>query len=277
MILKWDGHTHTKFCYHGSDYELEQYIERSIELGFQRYTVSEHSPLPDRWVPDERLMQELAMPLEELADYFTYVQQIQQKFADRMDVTVGLEIDYLHGNTTFTEQMLDRWHTVLDDVVFSVHYLPGVGGMRCIDFTADDFRQHLLAHYGSMQTLVDVYYDHVEQAIDFAAKLPMRKRIGHVQLIEKFHTVLPEIDPAQIERRLRGLIPRLTAGGVGIDVNTAGIRVATCGKPYVPEWFLRECIQQGIECVYGSDAHKPEQVGLGWDWYESCRTDSASE
>lgn len=268
-VLQWDGHTHTKFCYHGTDFESEHYIDRALELGFERYTISEHPPLPHRWIPDESLMRELAMPQEELPSYFTYVEEMKRKYEGQIEVTVGLEFDYLHGATDFTEQLLDKWVHKLEDIVYSVHYLPGIGGMRCMDFTPDDFRVHLLAYYGSMAKVVDEYYDHVEQAIAFASRIPVRTRIGHINLIEKFRLVLPEIDPAQIERRLWAILPKLAEAGVGIDINMAGLRVPTCGKSYVPDWFLQACMEQGIACVYGSDSHRPDHVGLGWDWVQA--------
>ncbi|MCR2803584.1 histidinol-phosphatase HisJ [Paenibacillus soyae] len=268
-MLKWDGHTHTRFCYHGSDAAQELYIDRAIELGFQRYTISEHPPLPAGLVPDEKLFAELAMPPEELPAYMDYANEMKRRYEGRIDITVGLELDYLPGQLDFTERIVDEWQQVLEDVVYSVHYLPGVGGTRCIDYTPVDFRTNLLSYYGTIDRLVNEYYDHVEAAIAFAAKLPMRKRLGHINLIEKFRSELPEFDDALIRRRLEGILPLLAESKVGIDVNTAGLRVATCGKPYVPEWFLAECRKRGIECVYGSDSHKPEHVGFGWDWFEA--------
>ncbi|OXM84875.1 histidinol-phosphatase HisJ [Paenibacillus rigui] len=267
MSIKWDGHTHTRFCYHGSSAPQEEYLEQAIQQGFERYTISEHPPLPQGWVADRKLFEELAMPEEELPQYIRYAQQMKTQFSGRLDVTVGLELDYLPGRLDYTEQLVSRWQQDLEDVVYSVHYLPGKEGMRCIDFTADDFREGLLSYYGTMERVVEEYYDHVEAAIEWAAQLPMRKRIGHINLIEKFRLALPEIDEAHIRRRLEAIIPKLAQTGVGIDVNTAGLRVATCGKPYAPDWFIQQCRQQGIACIYGSDAHKPEHVGTGWDWY----------
>ena len=269
LALKWDRHTHTKFCYHGNPAESEDYIERAIGLGFQRYTISEHPPLPANWVPDARLMAELAMPDAELPLYMDYVTSIKQNYQDRIEISIGLELDYLQGNLSFTEAIVDRYSDRLEDVVYSVHYLPGHGGMRCIDFTADDFAANLLSYYGTMESVVDEYYNHVEEAIAWASGLPMRKRIGHINLIEKFALKLPPIDEAQIKRRLEGILPKLAQGGVGIDVNTAGLRVPTCGKPYVPEWFFAACKERGIPLVYGSDAHRPDQVGFGYDWFEA--------
>lgn len=276
-MLKWDGHTHTRFCYHGNSAEQPLYLDRAIELGFERYTISEHPPLPAGFVPDEKLFAELAMPPEELPDYMAYAKEMKRRYEGKLEVTVGLELDYLPGQLDFTERIVDEWQRELEDVVYSVHYLPGTGGMRCIDYTADDFRKHLLAYYGSMDAVVNEYYDHVEEAIRWAAKLPMRKRLGHINLIEKFRLELPEIDEALICRRLEGILPLLVESSVGIDVNTAGLRVATCGKPYVPEWFLAACRKQGIPCIYGSDSHKPEQVGFGWEWYEQQMSVLADE
>ncbi|WP_040949219.1 histidinol-phosphatase HisJ [Gorillibacterium massiliense] len=265
--FKWDGHTHSSFCRHGSSAAMEEYVEQALRLGFERYTISEHPPLPAGWVDNEPLMRELAMEDHELAEYFLAVEQAKAKYAGKLEVTVGLEMDYLHGRTDYSDEIVRRFGSRIEDAVVSVHFLPGFGGMRCLDFTPADFRDGLLSVYGAMEKVVDAYYDHVELAIRWAAGLSMRKRLGHVNLIEKFRDALPPLDEAQMNDRLHRLIPLLKECGVGIDVNTAGMRVATCGKPYVPKWFLARCQEEGIPCVFGSDSHKPEDVGKGWNWF----------
>ena len=270
MTFKWDGHTHSRFCYHGNDAELTEYVDRAIALGFERYSVTEHPPLPEGWVPDERLMAELAMPLDELPVYIDYVMKMKKRYEGRIELAVGLEMDYLHGNEAFSDQLLAPYADVLEDAVVSVHFLPGEGGMYCIDFTADDFRRNLLSAYGSMDSVAEAYFDHVERSIAWAAKLPMRKRIGHPLLITKFRRELPPIDETLIRRRLEGIAGLLAQSGVGLDVNTAGLRVPACGQAYAPAWFIRRCAEAGVEIVYGSDSHKPEHVGFGYDWFESA-------
>jgi histidinol-phosphatase (PHP family) len=266
-MLKWDGHTHSHFCYHGSDLHLRHYLDRAVELGFDRYSVTEHPPLPDRWVKDEQLMAELAMSREELPAYIRCVEELKREYEGRLEVTVGLELDYLHGSEHFTEELLSSLDGRLEDVLISVHYLPGAGGMRCIDYKPDDFREGLIEYYGSMERVVDEYYNHVELAIASAARWPIRKRLGHINLIEKFRLALPGIDEEQMNERVRRIVPKLREAGVGLDVNTAGLRKDTCRKPYAPEWLIRECRAEGIECVYGSDTHHPDDVGKGWEWF----------
>ena len=87
---------------------------------------------------------------------------------------------------------------------------------------------------------------------------------------EKFRLALPPIDQAQIRGRLTNILPILAECGVGVDVNTAGLRKSTCGIPYVPEWFMDACAERGIELVYGSDAHHPDDVGAGWEWFAAA-------
>ncbi|MEO3944601.1 histidinol-phosphatase HisJ [Gorillibacterium sp. CAU 1737] len=267
--MKWNGHTHTSFCYHGSNAPMEEYVEAAIKLGFDRYTLSEHPPLPKGWIPDEPLMRELAMEERELPDYLAAAFDIKKRYADRIEVLVGLELDYLDGRTDYSLQLLEKTEGRLEDLLVSVHYLPGKGGMRCIDYTPQDFQENLIAYYGSMAAVVDAYYDHVELALEWAASLPYpTKRLGHINLIRKFQKALPPIDGEQVNERLARLLPLLKKSKLGLDVNTAGLRVATCQEAYVPEWLLRECTRESIPFVFGSDAHKPEDVGSGWDWFE---------
>lgn len=264
-MIKWDGHTHTKFCKHGNPDELSLYLDRAVEQGFSRYSVTEHPPLPDRWVDDDVLMAELAMDQSELPAYVEYVLEHKQRYEGKLDVRLGLELDYLDGATSFTRDFLAPYLSQLEDLIVSVHYLPGKGGMRCIDYKPSDFETNLLSHYGTMEQVVDEYYNHVERAIQFAAGLPCDKRIGHINLIEKFRLALPPIDEAQIRDRLERILPMLVKTGVGLDINTAGLRVATCGQVYVPDWFMQQAIEAGVPCVYGSDSHKSEHVSYGWD------------
>lgn len=268
-MIKWDGHTHTQFCYHGNPAPVDEYIERAIELGFKRYSITEHPPIPEKWVLDEALYSELAMSVAEVPQYFKEIKRCKEKYGDKIEIVSGLELDYLFKHTDYTENLIEQFSNDIDDVVYSVHYLPGKDGENfCVDYTAPYFIEHLLNYYGTIDAVVDAYFDHIELAIIHAGTFKMRKRIGHLLLIKKFEQALPPFNEEQITRRLQQLIPLLKANQVGIDVNIAGKRVGTYGQAYVPASFIQQCMAEGIECVYGSDAHKPEQVGLYWDWFE---------
>ncbi|MFH5187249.1 PHP domain-containing protein [Paenibacillus sp. TAB 01] len=105
MSIKWDGHTHTRFCYHGSSAPQEEYLDQAVKLGFERYTISEHPPLPQGWIGNAALFEELAMPEAELPLYFAYVKQMQEQYSGSIEITSGLELDYLPGRLDYTERL----------------------------------------------------------------------------------------------------------------------------------------------------------------------------
>ncbi len=276
-LCKWDGHTHSPFCRHGDGASLETYVTRAAQLGFTRYSVTEHPPLPRAWLRDAGQMAQLAMTEDELPGYLAAVQAVREKFAPDVDIRIGLELDYLAGAEYFTRDLIERCNGALQDTVVSVHFLPGRGGMRCIDMSPADWVDGLLSYYGSADRVVLEYMEHIGRAVEFAGGLPVPARIGHLTLIEKFRAALPPFDDALLTERLAGLLPLLRQTGVGIDVNVAGLRMPLCRRAYVPEWFVRRAAQEGLALVYGSDAHRPQDVGADWEWYREALTDSTSQ
>lgn len=271
-MMKWDGHTHSPFCKHGSAAPMEQYVQEALRQQFVRLTVTEHAPLPERWVDDDALMRELAMSEEEMESYIATVVALKCRYRGLIDVCVGLEIDHLPGRTSYTEQLLARAGEDLEEMIVSVHYVAGRrGAMHCIDYTPDDVKQNLLPYYGSMDRLMQAYYDEVECAISTAGQWSgvkvrpdLRMRLGHVDLIDKFRSVLPPFDEAHRKERLLRLLPLLVRYRMGIDVNTAGLRKPFCQQMYVQPFFIEACIAQGVPLVFGSDAHDPNEVGAHW-------------
>ncbi|MFD1885419.1 histidinol-phosphatase HisJ [Paenibacillus wenxiniae] len=266
-MLKWDGHTHTSFCKHGSSASMMDYVQRAIQHQFQRYTLTEHPPLPQHYIADQALQRTLAMPEQELGTYFAQAQSLKQHVEEQIEITVGLELDYLPDRPEHANRLLEQWAGQMEDAVVSVHFLPGPDGNECVDYTADVLLDRLVPYYGSLDQLLHAYYDQVEQAILWAGTLPLRTRIGHINLIEKFRLRMPQLNPLLMQKRLEQLLPLLQRSGVGVDVNTAGLRKPLCQQAYVPPWFIAACVQRHIPLVYGSDAHHPDEVGAGWDWF----------
>lgn len=264
---KWDGHTHTAFCRHGASEELDAYLTRAVQLGFTRYTVTEHPPLPPHWLEAEDVMQTLAMDAHELPLYLQAVAQARTAWSGRIEVRTGLELDYLPGQEAFTHSLIDACEDKLMEALISVHFLPGRGGMRCVDLTAEDFVEGLVQHYGGVDAVVSTYFDHVEAAVRFAGQLGLSTRVGHLTLIEKFRLDVPSFDDELIRERLERLLPLLADTGVGIDVNVAGLRRPSCQRAYVPRAIVQRAVELGIAVVYGSDAHRPEDVGANYDWF----------
>jgi histidinol-phosphatase (PHP family) len=82
--MKVDGHTHTHFCPHGSGEETAKFIEKAIELGFDRYVLTEHAPLPRSFCDDLPYEKEpvkfFTIKEAELDNYIKEMHQLKQKY-----------------------------------------------------------------------------------------------------------------------------------------------------------------------------------------------------
>ena len=227
-----DSHLHTPLCQHATGTPRE-YAESALDAGLAGLCFTDHIPMP-RWYDAPWRMR-----LEQLPEYIETVQAVQQEFAGRLDVRLGLEADFHPGTERFVEQVLGLhdW----DYVIGSIHYL-GAWGFDNPEY-ADEYER---------RDLGQLYRDYYALAAA-AAQSGLFDSIGHLDLPKKFghrdptEAALPALDA-------------IAAAGLALDFNTAGWRKPVAEAYPAPE-IVRAAAARGIPFVLGSDAHKPEEVG----------------
>ncbi|MCM1500766.1 MAG: PHP domain-containing protein [Clostridium sp.] len=81
-------HVHTYRCRHAGEERDEMYVIRAMELGAKYIAFTDHAPFPND--PFENRMR-----MDELEDYITALSELKEKYASRIDIKTGLEIEYL--------------------------------------------------------------------------------------------------------------------------------------------------------------------------------------
>lgn len=81
-------HVHTYRCRHAGNEQDEAYVQRAMELGALRITFTDHAPFPGN--PFGNRMQ-----IEELKGYVSSLRQLKEKYKEKIDVYIGLEVEYL--------------------------------------------------------------------------------------------------------------------------------------------------------------------------------------
>ena len=263
-VRKWDGHTHTSWCGHGSREATRLFVERALALGFDRYSITEHGPvrpgIGGAYAPDA-----YATPAEDVERCLDEAEAISAEFAGRIEVLPGLEIDYIPGAEEETAAVVDRFGPRLRDALISIHFLPVAGGYRMIDYSPEDFADGLVAHYGSVTEVHRAYWEAVRACVlaDFGPYTP--RRLGHLGLVWKFRTVHCPADEADLDPLIDEVLDRIAARGCAIDIDAAGLRNPTCGRTMPPPDLLERALARGIPLVFGSDAHAVKHVGWGWE------------
>lgn len=267
----YDGHTHTGWCPHGSRRPLREYLDRALALGLRRYAVTEHNPLPPGLRDPFGPCQCAAAPAT-LGPYLDEAEALRDEYAGRLEVLVGLEVDYLgaaqggyHGE--LLAMLAPAWPRLDPEAtLLSLHFIDGV----VIDGTADMTREHLLR--GEPPDVAHMrYYAALTSALRASWRFGRRdlrpRRLAHLTLPRKFVRSLPLREPERVLDAATAVLELAVQEGLELDLNTAGLDKPECGEVYLPEPLLGRAKQLGATIILGSDAHDPREVGRHFaDW-----------
>ncbi len=228
-----DYHTHTARCGHAHGTPAE-YVEAARAAGLLAIGVADHLPLlPD---PDP----ELSMEVCELGAYVGEVLELKAAFPGF--VLLGVEADYRPETVSEVRSLLEG--QPFDYVIGSVHHLG--------DWGFDDPRQ--MEGYGSRE-IDDVWIDYLE-LVGEAAESGLFTILGHLDLVKKFGYRPTRALNTEFDR----VVERISRAGVAIEINTAGLHKPV-KEAYPSSAILQKLRTADIPITFGSDAHRPEEVG----------------
>ncbi|MFP4057155.1 MAG: histidinol-phosphatase HisJ family protein [Candidatus Brocadiia bacterium] len=237
--LPADIHLHSKYCGHAVG-ELEDYLQRGIELGLEAVGFSFHLPVP---IPTDY---KVNITREELDLLVRQVEELRESYRDDIPVLLGGEADYLPGSEREVEELVAAYP--FDHVIGSVHFI----GEWAFDHPAE------VARYDEWD-LRELYATYFRLLCD-AMGTGLFDIVGHVDLVKKFgHR--PAGEPSQL---IAGVCETARSCDLAVEINTAGLDKPV-GEPYASAPFVRGCFQAGVPICFGSDAHAPGEVGRYFD------------
>jgi histidinol-phosphatase (PHP family) len=255
MSLPPDYHMHTPLCHHATG-EPVDYARRAVEIGLTEIGFSDHSPMRqddfDNW----------RMNFAQLDEYVAKVRRAQKEFP-QLTIRLALEVDYLPGHEAWIRELaaLQPW----DYFIGSVHY---VSESWDIDNPAK------LSEWKKRDAF-EVWSAYFER-LTMAAESQLFEIIGHVDLPKKFgHRPNQDCSPLYAK-----FLDAAKKDNCAIELNTAGLR-KDCQEIYPSREILKLAFQKGVPITFGSDAHKPEEVGMNFaeaiqlarevGYHESCQ------
>jgi len=143
-------HSHCTFC-DGREH-LEEFIKYAIAKGVKRYGVSSHAPLPFEtyWT----------MKADDYDDYVADFQRLKFKYSDKIELFLGLEVDFIVGCTNAKSAFFQDKN--VDYKIGSVHYLDQLAdGTYCsIDGSFKEFFKGMNELYdGDIQKVTQRYFE----------------------------------------------------------------------------------------------------------------------
>ncbi len=259
FVFDWDGHIHSGFCPHGSGEPTRASIDRAIELGFRGVSIIEHYPLPPGF-PEPPTSLPVGPGIAMVDPYLEETLALRDEYADRIEVRVGFEWDYLPGWEDWTIEQLERTGPQTQDGLLSVHFLKE----SIIDETAEIFiRSYMPLVDGILEKAYLDYYETVMASVKADLGQYKPQRLSHINLIRRSQVVFPA--PGEFRNEIIEIVREAASRNMQLDLNMSGLRRQNCKEPFVPVWLI-ELIARNeieIECVFGSDAHNVSNVGNG--------------
>ncbi|MFB9770293.1 histidinol-phosphatase HisJ [Lactiplantibacillus modestisalitolerans] len=268
--MRVDGHTHTELCPHGSGEATEKMVQRAIQLGFQRYCITEHAPLPpafsQQYAGDPTGITEASLRLDQVEPYLALAEDLQRRYADQINISVGFEVDFLPGQVAWTRQFLDQYGPRTQDNILSVHFMRGADQrIWAIDLSAANFMTAFGEWLATPQRVFEEYYQTVWQSVNADLGRYAPQRIGHMSLVRKYQDACGLQEPLNAGNLLLvdQILNRLHQQHRELDLNLAGLYKPFCNDFYPGREISTRAQKLGIPLIYGSDAHDVASVGRG--------------
>lgn len=245
-----DTHTHSRYSdgYGG----LEANVRHAATIGLPAIACTDHMPLtaPPPGVPRPADLPPgrhtpWHMAWEDLPSYVAEVERLKRAHP-QVEVLLSLEFDYWPGVEPHVKslQALYPWDLCLG----SVHFVGDFG----IDSEEEIPRWE--------RSDVDAIWEQYFLLLAEAARSGLFDLIGHADLVKKFG-FRPPRDPRPW---YEVFVQAARDSGVVIELNSAGL-YKPCAEIYPALDLLRLSRSHGVPIAFGSDAHRAEQVGSGFD------------
>ncbi|MBI5395786.1 MAG: histidinol-phosphatase [Verrucomicrobia bacterium] len=237
MKIFADHHMHTPLCKHATG-PMEDYIERGIELGLRAVGFADHNPLPNGRGADVRMAE------SELDGYVQKVLDLQYRYRGKIEVLLGLEMDYVEGLEPYLEKQVARYPW--DYVIGGIHYLDA-------DCRVTSWPRKFK---GDVAWLYGRYFELMRKMVrsglcDIVAHFDVPKRSG--------------CPPAEAQAEdITQTLQEIARARVCMEINTSGYRHAELREPepYPSAAIVEQAMALGVTLMVNSDAHAPDQVGF---------------
>ena len=290
-----DYHIHTELCQHAEG-EASAFRARAVELGLPELCFTDHAPNPDGYDPVNR------MHLDQFPLYRTMIADLARTrqpwspprsaarlsspksgalrggesappaFAEALRagrpeagkpvVLFGVEADYYDGCERFLQDWLP--HQEFDLVLGSVHYIANWGFDNPDErhvWDSVDVTNTWATYFNLIGKLADSRLTGRRLADGRLADGRLADVVGHLDLPKKFGYRPSDRD---LREMAQPVLDRIAAAGMAIEINSSGLR-RPVHEIYPSALLLSLAKERDIPICFGSDAHRPEEVGWQFD------------
>ncbi len=247
--MRVNYHLHNQYSSDGRG-GTEDVCRTALALGFEEICLTNHAEALDDNTGDWVLDLVEARQRFELLQH--EIERLQPEYPE-LRILLGGELEYRPDWVEALDALVDS--VDFDLVIGSVHVVGGQqisGGYGVASYFKN---QDVSEAYGR-------YFQAVEEAVDWGNF----DVLGHFDLVKRFGVkYYGAFDVQPFASQVRGILDKLVAKGLGLEVNTSGV-VQTPGEPYPGLGVLKLAKAAHVATVtIGTDSHVPSSFDQGWE------------
>lgn len=239
--MQADYHMHTSFS-KDAHAQPEEMIEAAIQKGLKTICITDHM--------DKDVMIGTEEFIFDSESYFEKMQEMQEKYKDKIEVLIGVEIGMQPHLAKYFKEYTSRYP--FDFVLGSVHVIGGV----------DPYYPEFFENKTDTQAfgeMLDETIQNIQLYSDYDS-------LGHLDYIVRYgRNREQEYSYEKYREQIDFILKYLIEHGKGLEVNTAGLKYGLSFAHPHPD-IIKRYVELGGEIItIGSDAHKPEHVAYDFD------------
>ena len=252
MLSKTNFHTHSNYC--DGKATLREMVDFAVAHNFTALGFTGHCPLPF----------DNTYSITDYEGYCNEVRALKEEYADRIEISLGLEMDYVPGMLEDFSPLIKQGG--LEYTIGSIHLIPAEGSAPR---SADDlwmidgsryqtYDEGLMKHFGGDIRRGVRAYLHNENAMLERNRPTI---VGHPDKIvmhnrDRYFT---EDEPWYRDLALE-TIHLIKELDLICEINTRGIYKGRHADYYPGKWLIQEMKQLHIPVLVSTDAHAPEDL-----------------
>ncbi len=254
--MPWTNyHSHTFYC-DGSD-SPERYVSEAIQQGMPAYGYSSHAPVPfktDWCIPDSKI-----------SSYVRDIKSIKEKYSDKIEVYLGLEVDYVPGIAGKNKHLVKNLE--LDYFIGSIHYVDSFkdGVHWNIDHSRGMFDKGLKEIFsGDFRQASGRFYELTKQM----ALTDKPDIIGHLDKIKMYNSGNKYFSEKEnwYRKQIEETLGVIKMAGSIVEVNTRGYYKYNQLDLYPSQWIIEKMAEMDIPVMLNSDAHSYKELLAGFEY-----------
>lgn len=253
--MSWANyHSHTHFC--DGTAAPEEYIEEAIRQNHPAYGFSSHAPVP--------FPTDWTIKPEKLNQYITEVKQLKERYADQIQIFLGLEIDFLPA---LKKNGHRNQYPELDYCIHSIHFVDQFedGNPWNIDTSSELFASGLEEIFNNDMKKAGTRFWALSREMIETLEPDVIGHLDKIKMFNKSNCYFNEQDNWYVEQ-VEETLDLLQKKDCIVEINTRGFY--RYGQPdlYPGEWIIRRIAEKNIPVVINSDAHKPKEISEGMSY-----------